>query len=182
MVRLYTRTGDSGETYCMLLKKRIRKDHPLIDAIGSIDEANSSLGLARALVKNEVENSDIDHDLEYMQRLLFRIGFSFSGKTGLVTGDDVKRLEEISDKYMNGIELKLFILPSGSPASAALHVARSVTRRAERAIIRAFSTPEAEGIGDKDLILKAVNRLSDALFAIAVHVTVKSTGKLEYVD
>ncbi|MEB3774448.1 MAG: cob(I)yrinic acid a,c-diamide adenosyltransferase [Desulfurococcales archaeon] len=180
MVRLYTRTGDSGETYCVLLKKRIGKDHVLIEALGSIDEANSFIGLARALARAEGFDG-IDADLEYMQRLLFKVGYTFSGKTGLLNEDDVKRLEEISDRYMEGIEIKWFILPSGSQLSAALHVARSVVRRSERAIIRAFRSEEASGMGDKELILRIVNRLSDALYAIAVHVTVKTVGKLEYV-
>ena len=180
MVRLYTRTGDAGETYCVLLKRRVGKDHVLIEALGSIDEANSFIGLARALARAEGFDG-IQGDLEYMQRLLFNVGYTFSGKTGLLSEDDVKRLEEISDRYMEGIEIKWFILPSGSQLSATLHVARSVVRRSERAIIRALRSEEASSIGDKELILKIVNRLSDALYAIAVHVTVKTVGKLEYV-
>lgn len=184
MVRLYTRAGDSGETMCMLLKRRIRKDHPLIEALGSIDEANSLIGLARATAREELEGelaSRLDKDLEYMQRLLFRIGFTFSGKSGLVSQEDVSKLEGMADSYMEGVDLRLFILPSGSRSSASLHVARSVVRRAERAVLRALSTPEAGEVPDKELILRALNRMSDALFAMAAHVTVKTVG-LEYVS
>ncbi len=184
MVRLYTRTGDSGETTCMLLRRRIRKDHPLIEALGTIDEANSFIGLARATAREELEKGLAERlasDLEYLQRLLFRVGFTFSGKKGLVGEDDVARLEEMADSYMEGVDLRLFILPSGTRTSASLHVARSVVRRAERAIIRAFSTQEGQEVPDREAILRVVNRMSDALFAMAAHVTVKTVG-LEYVS
>ena len=165
MAHIFTRTGDDGYTFCPALNARVPKDHPLIEAVGSLDEANSFIGLARALLPPHLSR-ELDGDLAYAQRLLFRIGYTVMGRPS-VTEDDVRRLEELSDKYYGRAPLRHFILPSGPAPAAALHVARTVVRRAERALVRA--SREA-GVGVDRRALAAANRLSSFLFAAAVYV------------
>ncbi len=171
-LKLYTRTGDKGDTYCMALGRRVRKDHPLLELLGTLDEANSFIGLARSLLPGD---EGVASDLKWIQGLLFRIGFTISGGSHL-SEDDVSRLEEITDRYFEGVELRHFILPHGPPPASALHVARAVVRRAERRLITTLREVE---VGRGDLILRALNRASDALFAIAVRLTIDSGHKLE---
>ena len=175
--RIYTRTGDKGDTYCAALKSRVPKDHPLIEFVGTLDEAISSLGMAAAFCQDS--HGDIADLLTGFQRLLFNVGFLLSGHSNL-TPQTVEELESIVDKYMEGLDLKGFILPGGSPCSSAIHLARSVARRAER---RLASVIHNGGYGlseDKlNLALKILNRLSDALFAIAFWVQSKE-GRVEY--
>lgn len=163
MSHVFTRTGDDGSTYCNALKSRVPKDHPLVEAIGSLDEANSFVGLARSLLPQYM--SDVASDLEYLQRLLFRVGYTVSG-TRSITEDDLRRLEDMADNYYGRAPLKHFILPAGPSPAAALHVARAVVRRAERQLVRA-----SREHGLDPLVLKVVNRASSALFAMAVYVS-----------
>jgi cob(I)alamin adenosyltransferase len=160
--KLYTRSGDDGFTYG-LAGVRIPKSHPLIEFYGALDEANSMLGLARSLLARDMP--EYDDDLRFFQLLLFRIGFSVTARDPRVSEDDVRRLEEIVDKYY-GEPLRAFIIPGGPPGVAALHVARSYVRRAERRLVAL----KVEGHLDFDTVLiKALNRLSDAIFALALH-------------
>ncbi len=162
MGKLYTRSGDDGFTYG-LAGVRIPKSHPLIEFYGALDEANSMLGLARSLLARDTP--EYDGDLRFFQLLLFRIGFSVTARDPKVSEDDVRRLEEIVDKYY-GEPLRAFIIPGGPPGVAALHVARSFVRRAERRLVAL----KVDGVMDFDaVLLKALNRLSDALFALALH-------------
>ena len=162
MGKLYTRNGDDGFTYG-LAGVRIPKSHPLIEFYGALDEANSMLGLARSLLARDMP--EYDDDLRFFQLLLFRIGFSVTARDPRVSEDDVRRLEEIVDKYY-GEPLRAFIIPGGPPGVAALHVTRSFVRRAERRLVAL----KVDGVMDFDaVLLKALNRLSDALFALALH-------------
>jgi cob(I)alamin adenosyltransferase len=163
-VKIYTKTGDAGETglYGGL---RVSKADPRVDAYGDVDEANACLGVVRAAGVP----SDIDAMLDRIQRDLFALGAqladgrpdprSYEGKTRL--GDeDVARLEGWIDQLEAELPpLKHFILAGGSPAGATLHLARTVCRRAER---RMVTVP---GVHAVQLIY--VNRLSDLLFVIA---------------
>ncbi|MGC9071865.1 MAG: cob(I)yrinic acid a,c-diamide adenosyltransferase [Acidilobus sp.] len=160
---MFTRTGDDGTTFCVALKTRVSKDHPLIELIGALDEANSFVGLARSLVPPHMK--EVASDLEYIQRLMFRVGFMVSGSRS-ISEDDLRRLEEMADRYYGASPLKSFVLPAGPPPAAALHVARTVVRRAERALVRA-----SRGFRVDPLALRVMNRLSSALFAMAVHVS-----------
>lgn len=162
MSHVFTRTGDEGTTYCSLLNERVPKDHVLVELMGSLDEANSFVGLARSLVPSYM--TDVLADLEYLQRLIFRVGYTVSGKAS-VTEDDLRRLEDMADNYYGRHPLKNFVLPAGPSPAAALHVARAVVRRAERAMVRASREYKID-----PLALKIVNRLSSALFALAVYV------------
>lgn len=166
MGKLYTRSGDDGYTYGRP-GLRMPKSHPLIEFYGSLDEANSMIGLARSLLRSIT--LDYEDDLRWIQRLVFRIGFSVASGSLKVTDEDVRRLEEITDKYYDK-PLESFILPGGPPGVAALHVARTVVRRAERKLV----TLKLEGEKIDDILVKALNRLSDALFAMALNASRKT--------
>lgn len=160
MGRLYTRSGDQGYTY-IPFGQRVPKSHPVVEFYGAIDEANSAIGLARGLLAEKT--NQYDSELKAIQVLLFKIGFSLSGSRK-ITEDDVKFLESIVDKYYNK-PLEKFILPAGPPAVSMLHLARSLVRRAERRLVAVMQ----EGLEVDGLTIVAMNRMSDALFAIAVH-------------
>jgi len=161
--RAYTGTGDDGTTYSPLMGGRVSKDHPSVELSGALDEAVSAIGLARSLLPPELR--DIDRDLSRLQRTLFAAVTAFETRgRELISRDDVRWMEEVTDARMEDVEL--FVVPSGHPAAAALHVARAITRRLERIMVR---VAREEGV-DQPVALTAVNRASSALFALAVHV------------
>jgi len=124
-------------------------------------------------------HGDIADLLTGFQRLLFNVGFLLSGHSNL-TPQTVEELESIVDRYMEGLDLKGFILPGGSPCSSTIHLARSVARRAERRLAGIIRNGGYGLSEDKlNLALKILNRLSDALFAIAFWVQSKE-GRVEY--
>lgn len=165
---IYTRAGDLGETGVMG-GRRVSKDDLRIEACGTVDEANSFLGLASSFSND----SRIREIIEKIQRDLFaidsnlatpaedrtRISYPIPEITSLHVANVEKIIGEIE---MEVPELKKFILPSGSMTSAALHVARSVVRRAERVV---FSLSKKENINPE--IIKYLNRLSSLLFELA---------------
>ena len=165
VVKIYTRTGDGGET-SYFDGTRVRKDDPRLDTYGDIDELNAWLGFARA--------SGIDNDLAAalarIQHDLFALGAQLADPAGklservlkaIVADDDVVRLEHAIDEYERDLPpLKKFILSGGTPAGAALHVGRTVCRRAERRMVAL--DPAVDGV-----LLRYVNRLSDLLFVLA---------------
>jgi cob(I)alamin adenosyltransferase len=165
-VKIYTKTGDAGET-ALLGGTRVSKAAPRVAAYGDVDELNAWLGLVRA-AKPDVALSAM---LDRIQRDLFAIGSRLADPTGAVadrvsktavTNEDVTRLEEWIDRLESELPpLRRFILAGGSPAAASLHVARTVCRRAERAVValgREAIEPE---------LLVYLNRLSDLLFVMA---------------
>jgi cob(I)alamin adenosyltransferase len=157
--KIYTRTGDDGTTG-LGDGSRVKKTERRIEAIGTVDELNSFIGLLLAReLPDEIHNAltDIQHDL-------FDLGgeLSIPGRSA-ITEKQVKRLETVLDKLNDNLPpLKEFILPGGSEAAAVCHVARSVCRRAERRLIH---------LGEKEKLSTAVaiylNRLSDLLFVLA---------------
>lgn len=178
---LYTRSGDKGETWCFGIGEggkpaRVPKDHPLIEFLGALDEANSFVGLARSFLSGNGMEGELGEALRWLQRMLFNIGFSISSRKPLVGEDDVSRLEMLADKFY-GEPLRRFVLPYGSPKVAALHVARSVLRRAERRLVAAA---REEGVEIDETVFKAVNRASDFLFAAAIYLA-RLEGSLEEV-
>lgn len=165
-MKIYTRTGDGGETG-LFDGRRVSKSDPRIDAYGEIDELNALVGLART-VGVDAEVADM---LTAIQRDLFALGGRLAdpqhriaervAKTALGQ-DDIVRLEGWIDKIDEELPpLRRFILPGGSQAGAALHLARTVCRRAERRMVALG--PDAF---EPDL-LAYVNRLSDLLFVMA---------------
>lgn len=162
---LYTRTGDSGETFCRLAGGRVPKDHPVIEFLGSLDEATSYIGFARALVPPWL--GEVSSDLAVIQDILFHVGLHLSGSKAYLSEEHVKWLEAVTDKYYGRAPLRHFILPGGPAPAAVVHVARTVVRRAERRLV----TLKRSGVDVDDVLLKVMNRASDALFAVAVYLS-----------
>lgn len=172
--RVYTRTGDKGTTR-LVGHAEVSKNHPRIEAYGTVDELNSVIGLARGFL-SERDGADgrVDQLLERIQSELFDVGTDLATPVdarweGMVRpGDDyIERLEAACDVFNGELEpLKEFILPAGGVVSATLHQARTVCRRAER---RTLDLLEADESVDTDA-LRYLNRLSDLLFVLARHV------------
>lgn len=164
--RIYTRTGDGGLTRLATGAPRAKHD-PRVEAYGGVDETNACVGLARL---HTGADAVLDPMLARVQNDLFDLGADLAtpgelaGALRIVAGQ-VERLEREIDQ-LNGelAPLTSFILPGGGPAAAALHLARTVCRRAERGVTLLAST-EGEAVGDE--ALKYLNRLSDLLFVAA---------------
>lgn len=166
--KIYTRTGDAGDTGLADGSRRKKYDIR-IEAYGDVDEANSAIGLARL---HTVRGSSEDDMLSRIQQDMFDLGADLSTplKAGEKTGDalrmvsaQVERLEHEIDELNNHIApLNSFVLPGGSPASAHLHLARTIVRRAER---NACHLMEGEAVNPE--AIKYLNRLSDFLFVLA---------------
>jgi cob(I)alamin adenosyltransferase len=164
--RIYTRTGDGGKTR-LATGEPVSKTHPRVEAYGGVDELNAQIGVARTHLGDQPE---LDAMLERAQNDLFDLGADLATPERpredlRILESQVARLEAEIDR-LNGdlAPLTSFVLPAGSPASAALHVARTVCRRAERDAIR---LAEAEGEQVGAAALKYLNRLSDLLFVAA---------------
>ena len=164
-VKIYTRTGDTGET-SLFSGARARKDDPRVDAYGEIDELNAWLGLARA----SALDPSLDPELVALQRDLFALGAQLADPAdqlaprvtkAVIDDDHILRLEQLIDRLEADLPpLRRFILAGGTPAGAALHVARTVCRRAERRMVAL--EPAIDPV-----LLRYVNRLSDLLFVMA---------------
>jgi cob(I)alamin adenosyltransferase len=164
-VKIYTRTGDSGQT-SLVGGTRVRKDDARVDAYGEVDELNALLGVACT--------SELDADLlgilSPIQRDLFALGAQLADPSekleptivkAFVSDNDVTRIEHAIDRFDVELPpLKRFILPGGSRAGAMLHLARTVCRRAERRMV-ALDPPV------DPVLLRYINRLSDLLFVLA---------------
>jgi cob(I)alamin adenosyltransferase len=163
-MKIYTRTGDGGAT-TLFDGTRIAKSDPRVDAYGDVDEANAVVGVVRA----QGLDADLDELLGQVQRDLFALGSRLADPaeriadrvTKIALGPaDVTKLEEWIDKYEAELTpLRRFILPGGTRAAAAMHLARTVCRRAERRMV-ALAVLEVE-------FLAYMNRLSDLLFVLA---------------
>ena len=158
--RIYTRTGDDGTTG-LGDGSRVRKDALRVEAYGTVDEANSHLGVVLAVpaVPEAVRTCLllVQHDLFNLGGELCIPGYR------MVQSTAVERLERELDAFNEDLPvLKEFILPGGGPAAAACHVARTVVRRAER---RVLSLAAEENVAEE--VLQYLNRLSDLLFVIA---------------
>ncbi len=185
ITRVYTRTGDKGET-ALVGGKRVPKDSPRIGGYGAIDELNSIVGLARVFNEERLQESEahrfLDGVLRKIQDELFDLGselatpedFSYEGMYRL-TEAEVKRIEEIIDECQKELEpLKSFVLPGGGRIAAYLHQCRTVCRRAEREILQLSRVEKVS-----DSILKYVNRLSDLFFVLSRWIA-KRSGEKEY--
>jgi cob(I)alamin adenosyltransferase len=183
-VKIYTRTGDAGDT-SLFGGTRVRKDDARVDAYGEVDELNAWLGLVRALGppaktkgarkakgarKGSPGTPALDDALAHIQRDLFALGAELADPAGKIArrvtkatlgAADVARLEQLIDRLEAGLPpLRKFILAGGTPQGAALHLARTVCRRAERRMVSL--TPPVD-----EVLLRYVNRLSDLLFVMA---------------
>jgi cob(I)alamin adenosyltransferase len=164
-LRIYTRSGDKGET-TLFGGKRVPKDETRVEAYGTVDELNSHLGFCLLSMKNQSSVNLIDR----IQRDLFAIGAMLASpdKSQL---DEKSKLTESSVDYLerniDNIEKQLqpiqaFILPGGSEPAARFHVARAVCRRAERKVVALLRKEEVDPV-----IVKYLNRLSSLLFVLA---------------
>jgi cob(I)alamin adenosyltransferase len=165
-VRIYTKTGDSGQT-SLFDNSRVSKSHPRVEAYGDVDELNACLGACRAACTDK----DLDAALESIQRQLFAVGARLADpatriservEKAAVQHEDVERLEKWIDEFEAALPpLRKFILPGGSTCGAWLHLSRTVCRRAERRVV---------GLGGgavEPIVVVYLNRLSDLLFVMA---------------
>ena len=173
LTRIYTKTGDDGTTSLGDMS-RTSKNDPRLEAYATVDEANSSIGVVLAM--GDIKDADIKKLLVRIQNDLFDVGADLStpvvdnpaSEPLRVLDSQIEYLEQQIDKYNESLQpLRSFVLPSGTPAAALMHVARTVTRRAERTTWHAI---HAFGGGVNPITAKYLNRLSDLLFVLARYV------------
>ena len=185
LTRIYTRTGDKGDTALSTGERRPKFDLR-VQAYGTVDEANSHLGIAR--LSTRAGDAALDAMLARIQNDLFDLGADLctppaAQQLGFeqlrIVASQVERLEREIDEINAALSpLRSFVLPGGSAAGAALHVARAVTRRAERIMIELSRRP-GESVGEE--ALKFVNRLSDFLFVAARRANDNGAGDILWV-
>jgi len=165
-VRIYTKTGDAGET-SLFDQSRVSKADVRVDAYGEVDELNACLGAARAAGLD----ADIAAAIASIQQELFAVGARLADpssriavrvRKAAISEAEIERLEQTIDRLEAELPpLRRFILPGGCPAGALLHLARTVCRRAERRVV---------GLGHaavEPIVIVYLNRLSDLLFVMA---------------
>ena len=184
LTKIYTRTGDDGTTG-LATGERVEKWNVRVESYGAVDEANSAIGVARL---HASADAALDAMLGRIQNDLFDLGADLTvpergdavGKPALrVTQAQVDRLETEIDLLNEELQpLRSFVLPGGTAGAAALHVARTVCRRAERGIVELAAQPD-EPVSDA--ALKYVNRLSDLLFVMSRYVNDRGAGDVLWV-
>jgi cob(I)alamin adenosyltransferase len=163
--RIYTRTGDEGET-SLFGGKRLPKDHLRIESYGTLDELNAQIGLLR----DQLQDPELREELHEIQNRLFSMGSYLamdpdkkSDPIEMIRKADVEALEQAMDRMDEDLEpLRNFILPGGHVTVSQAHIARCVCRRAERLVVALSREESVEGI-----ILQYLNRLSDFFFILA---------------
>lgn len=162
MSKVYTKTGDKGTTG-LLTGERIKKTSARVEAYGTVDEISSALGLARA---NSVK-SEVKETVYKLQKLLMLImaDLASSGSANhYITADHVTTLEQIIDEFDAKLPpLHSFVIPGDTPGAAALDLARTITRRAERQSLRV----QEQGEAINEHLLICLNRLSDLCFVLS---------------
>lgn len=173
MAKIYTKTGDAGETQILGQSRRVIKCDPRVHALGSLDEVNAHIGHIRAALdlQNNGAHVSVDNYLSHVQNWLFDVGARLTmGEDGDFTAE-VQHMEDWIDKWDSDLpQLKNFILPAGSDVVTRVHLARAAARRAERWVVEAFV----------DWALPFTNRLSDMLFVLARHL-VHEAGEPEVI-
>ncbi len=183
--KIYTRTGDAGTTG-LGTGERVAKDHIRISAYGTVDETNAHIGQARLGLTDD--DKQIDGQLERIQNDLFDLGADLcvpdrgeklEYEPLRITPAQVDYLEQRIDEMNEALEpLKSFILPGGTPAAVALHLARTVCRRAERLMVT-LAAIDDEPVSPA--ALKYINRLSDYLFVAGRYVNERGKGDVLWV-
>lgn len=179
MVKIYTGSGDEGET-SLLGGTRTSKSDLRVEAYGSVDELNGLLGVIRA----RLDETDVSEHLKEIQSKLFVCGAELareyddeSDRAGPLSSDpitqsDVRQIEDWIDQYDEELPtLQNFLLPGGTDVASLLHFARSVCRRAERQTVRLFEERDRDEEGE---VLTFLNRLSDFLFVLARTINVRN--------
>ena len=155
MAKLYTKRGDGGET-SLADGTRVSKSHALLEAIGTVDELNCHVGLARS----HTSDADLSEVLRRIQCLLMETGAELASGRPRITIDDVSWIEQEIDRHTaECTPLVSFILPTGSVTASTLHICRTVCRRAERRVV-AIAAPSSP-------LQQLLNRLSDLFFTLA---------------
>src|SRR5215472_643366 len=185
ITKVYTRTGDAGKTR-LAGGQQVWKDSLRVEAYGTVDELNASIGVARVLnaemVGRQAQAEQLEEDLRWIQNKLFDVGGILATAPGQtfknmpqVGEQDVTKLEKMIDRCQKDLApLKEFILPGGGKVSGFLHQARTICRRAERICIRLAKEEPVDA-----QINIFLNRLSDALFVLARWVA-KTQGEAEF--
>lgn len=174
-VKIYTKTGDKGET-SLFSGDRVPKNDPFIEALGSVDELNSTIGAALSLLPKKHEMSGIKEQLETIQHALFDLGASVATPQTKSASSKIEKtrfdMEAIAllETWIDGMEkdlpeLHAFILPGGDPSGAMLHLARSICRRAERRVLPLHKNGDVS-----NYVVIYLNRLSDYLFSLSRYV------------
>ncbi|MFO7617863.1 MAG: cob(I)yrinic acid a,c-diamide adenosyltransferase [Bacteroidales bacterium] len=164
-MRVYTKTGDSGDT-SLASGSRVRKDHPRLEAYGTIDELNAFLGLVESALLDQSEKGRV----RAIQNRVFVISSTlavddpvFLENLPTILEEDILDLEQAMDRMLDQMPpLRNFIIPGGNAAVAYCHVARTVCRRAERLMVSLSADIQSD-----PLLIKYINRLSDYLFVLA---------------
>ena len=166
-MKIYTKTGDKGQT-SLLFGQRVSKDDRRVDAYGTIDEANSAIGLALSFLPTNPPLAEVRSTLQEIQQILFNVGSELATPEGRqtdwsATEAHVTTLEDAIDSLEEKLPpLTSFILPGGSQPGAALHLARTIVRRAERLAVTIASESTVN-----PCVVTYLNRLSDYLFDCA---------------
>ncbi len=172
MSKIYTRTGDKGTT-SLFTGERVAKNDPYMEALGTVDECNSTIGVAISLLP---ENLAIKEQLEIIQHALFDLGAALATPRTKATANKIDKTRfdveetEALEKWIDKMDHELptlhsFILPGGHPAGATLHLARALCRRAERYVVPLNSSADVS-----DNVLTYLNRLSDYLFVASRYI------------
>jgi cob(I)alamin adenosyltransferase len=157
---IYTKKGDKGETGFVDVKKRASKDSLIVEALGTIDELNSFLGIAKTQVK---ENTKLQKTVGDIQRNLLTIGSITAGSKLRFSENKTKELEKLIDELEGKLPvLKNFVVPGGTLVSSYFQYARSLARRAERRMVALSKVQKTT-----PPVLQYLNRLSDAIFMLA---------------
>jgi cob(I)alamin adenosyltransferase len=185
--KIYTRTGDDGTTGLGTGERRPKYDLR-VEAYGTVDEANSAIGLVRLSTAPVADHANIDAMLLRIQNDLFDLGADLATPETAekppyeplrIVASQVARLErEIDELNAELTPLRTFVLPGGSPAAAAMHLARTITRRAERLTVALAATP---GENVSPPALQYLNRLSDFLFVAARYANQKGEADVLWV-
>lgn len=174
-MKIYTRTGDKGTT-SLYTGERVHKNDPFINALGAVDEGNSAIGTAISFLPISQLTEITKNELETIQHALFDIGAALATPRTHASEKKIEKTrfdkEESAqlENWIDKMELELpplhnFILPGGHPSGAALHLARSLIRRAERTIVPLFEQGDVS-----EAVLIYLNRLSDYLFVASRYI------------
>ncbi len=160
-MKIYTKTGDKGTTG-LYTGQRVDKDSLRVEAYGNIDEINSALGMARALSKNEEIKSTVLLLQKMLMRVMADVASVGSGNNN-VSQEDIHKLEGLIDEFDKKLQpLNHFIIPGDNAGAAALDIARTTTRRAERQLWRLSRSESVD-----EALIVALNRLSDLCFTMS---------------
>ena len=174
MAKVTTGTGDTGYTG-LLGSERVAKYDPRPDTFGTVDEATSALGLARAMTQDAKVKKIIFHiqnELYYLMAELATTPENYEQMGFRMTTEHVQRLEQVEEALKQEVEIpNKFIIPGDTPDGAALDLARTIIRRAERMAVKLLH----DGVIENGEVVRYLNRLSDLVFIIARYIEVKSS-------